>query len=50
LHHLVDRFKCDEEKDLSGQGNDGSLLGNVVGLALESELWESVDPREEVKG
>jgi hypothetical protein len=47
---LVDGFGRDEEKNLSRQGDDGSLLGNVVGLALEGELWKRVNLREEVKG
>jgi hypothetical protein len=50
LHHLVDVFGRDEEKNLSGRGDDESFLGNVVGLALEGELWKRVNLREEVKG
>jgi len=47
---LVNRFGRDEEKDISGRGDDDSLLGNVVGLALESELGKRVDLRERVEG
>jgi hypothetical protein len=38
LHHLVDGFWRDEEKNFPRQGHDSSLLGNIVGLALEGEL------------
>jgi hypothetical protein len=50
LHHLVYGFECDEEQDLSRQGDDGSLFGNIVSLTLEIELGKMVDLREEVEG
>jgi hypothetical protein len=50
LHHLVYGFGRDEEQDLSGRGDDGSLFGNIVGLTLESELGKMVDLRERGRG
>jgi len=47
---LVDGFRCDEEKNFSRQGNDGSLLGNIVGLALEGKLWKRVNIKKEIQG
>jgi hypothetical protein len=50
LHPLVYGFGCDDEQDLFGRGDDYSLLGNIVGLTLESKLGKMVDLREEVEG
>jgi hypothetical protein len=48
LHHLVYGFGRDEEQDLSRQGDDGSLFGDIMGLTLESKLGEMVDLREKI--
>jgi hypothetical protein len=50
LHHLVDGLWRDEEKNFPGQGKNGSLLGDIVGLALEGEFWEVVNLGEEIQG
>jgi hypothetical protein len=47
---LVDSFWRDEEKNFPRGGYDGSLLGNIVGLALEGEVWEMVNLGEEIQG
>jgi hypothetical protein len=47
---LVDGFWRDEEKNFLGGGYDGSLLGDIVGLALEGKLWEMVNLWEEIQG
>jgi hypothetical protein len=47
---LVDGLWRDEEKNFPGGGYDGSLLENIVGLALEGEFWEMVNLGEEVQG
>ena len=47
---MVDGFWHDEEENFLGQGYDGSLLRNIVGLALEGELWEMVNLGEEIQG
>jgi hypothetical protein len=46
---LVDGFWHDEEKNFPGRGYDGFFLGNIVGLALEGELWEMVNLGEEIQ-
>jgi len=45
---LVDGFWRAEEKNFPGRGYDVSLLRNIVGLALEGELWEMVNLGEEI--
>jgi hypothetical protein len=50
LHHLVDGFWRDEENNFPGRGHDGSLLRDIVGLALEGEFWEVVNLGEKIQG
>jgi hypothetical protein len=48
LHHLVYGFGHDKEQDLFGRGDDGSFLGDIMGLTLERKFEKMVDLREEV--
>ena len=47
---MVDGFWRDEEKNFHRGGYDDSLLGDIVGLALEGKLWEMVNLGEEIQG
>ena len=47
---MVDGFRRDDKKNFSRRGNDGSLLGNIVGLTLKQELGKMVDLGKKVKG